>query len=81
MESRYLIDALIIFRRMERRNLSAAYQFYCGKNLDGAHRAGEDVRASWEVFWAQVRRYETLPKEISGLDKFCREQQKNPQDL
>ena len=81
MESRHIIDALIIFRRMERRNLSAAYQFYCGKNLDGAHRAGEDVRASWEVFWAQVRRYETLPKEISGLDKFCREQQKNPQDL
>jgi len=80
MEGRNLIDSLVIFRRMERRNLSAAYEFYCGKNLDGAHRAEEDVRASWEVFWAQIRRYETLPKETPGLDKFCREFQKNPTD-
>lgn len=80
MEGRGLIDALIIFRRMERRNLSAAYQFYCGKNLDGAHRAEEDVRAAWEVFWTQTRRYESLPKEIAGLDRFCREFKPTPSD-
>ncbi len=77
MDGRNFIDALVIFRRMERRNLSAAYQFYCGKNLDGAHRADEDVRAAWEVFWAQTKRYENLSKDPTELDKFCREF-KNP---
>ena len=73
MDGRNVIDALIIFRRMERRNLSAAYQFYCGKSLEGAHRAEEDVRAAWEVFWAQVKRYDNLSKDPNELDKFCRE--------
>ena len=73
MDGRNVIDALIIFRRMERRNLSAAYQFYCGKSLEGAHRAEEDVRASWEVFWAQMKRYDNLSKDPGELDRFCRE--------
>ncbi len=73
MDGRNIIDALIIFRRMERRNLSAAYQFYCGKNLEGAHRAEDDTRAAWEVFWAQIKRYDSLPKDPIELDQFCRE--------
>ncbi len=73
MDGRNVIDALIIFRRMERRNLSAAYQFYCGKNLEGAHRAEDDVRAAWEVFWAQIKRYDSLSKDLGELDQFCRE--------
>lgn len=71
LESRRVVDALTIFHRMERRNLSAAYQFYCGKPLPDAHRAEPDARASGEVFWAQLSRYPELPQDISGLNAFC----------
>ena len=32
-----LVDAQVIFHKMEPRNLSAAYKFYCGKTLENAH--------------------------------------------
>jgi DNA polymerase-3 subunit epsilon len=55
-----LVDAQKIFHLMEKRTLTAAYQFYCGKNLVDAHSAMADTNASIEVLEAQITRYEGL---------------------
>ena len=55
---RKLIDAQKIFFMMEKRTLTAAYQFYCHKTLEGAHGAEADTIATYEVLKAQIARYE-----------------------
>ena len=71
LDGRRIIDAQVIYHKMERRTLAAAYRFYCGKPLPDAHRAEPDARASLEVFWAQLDRYGELPKDMDGLAEFC----------
>ena len=61
MQARSVVDAQRIFHLMEKRNLAAAYQFYCGKELVGAHGAMADTAATLEVLDAQVVRYEHQP--------------------
>lgn len=58
IEKRNLLDAQKIFHMMEKRNLSAAYKFYCGKTLENAHSAEADTLATYEVFKAQIDRYQ-----------------------
>jgi len=70
---RSVVDALTVFHRMEPRNLGAAYKFYCGQTLQGAHRAEADMRASSAVLWAQLERYPDLPQDMAGLSAFCQE--------
>ncbi|WP_028123389.1 3'-5' exonuclease [Epilithonimonas tenax] len=65
-----LVDAQTIYHKMEPRNLSAAYHFYCQKTLENAHSAEADVLATFEVLDAQVGHYEDLPKEVAGLSEF-----------
>jgi len=65
-----LIDAQTIFHKMEPRNLTAAYQFYCRKTLENAHSAEADVLATFEVLDAQVGHYPDLPKDTAGLSEF-----------
>ena len=65
-----LVDAQTIYHKMEPRNLTAAYQFYCKKDLENAHSAEADVLATFEVLDAQVGHYDELPKEIAGLSDF-----------
>lgn len=64
------VDVQTIFHKMEQRTLSAAYQFYCGKVLDGAHSANADTRATYEVLKAQLDRYDSLQNNIEFLSKF-----------
>lgn len=68
-------DAMAIFHRMERRDLSAAYRFYCDKDLVGAHSALADTMATLEILDAQVARYEDVPAEPQALHDFCNEDQ------
>jgi DNA polymerase-3 subunit epsilon len=56
-----IIDSQRIYHLMEKRNLSAAYEFYCSKKLEDSHTAEADTRASLEVLLAQVERYENQP--------------------
>ncbi len=56
-KKRKFIDVQVIFHKMEKRTLSAAYKFYCDKELDGAHSAEVDTRATYEVLKAQLDRY------------------------
>lgn len=55
---RKIVDAQKIFHMMEKRNLSAAYLFYCGKTLENAHSAEADTIATYEIIKAQIERYE-----------------------
>lgn len=61
-----LIDAQTIFHKMERRNLAAAYKFYCGRAMEDdfeAHRADQDTEATYRVLMGQLDKYnpETEP--------------------
>ena len=58
VSKRKMVDAQKLFHMMEKRTLSAAYQFYCGKTLDNAHSAEADTLATLEVLEAQVERYD-----------------------
>lgn len=64
------IDVQTIFHKKEQRTLSAAYKFYCGKNLDDAHSANADTRATYEVLMAQLDRYDDLPNDMAKLAEY-----------
>ena len=70
------VDVQTIFHKKEQRTLSAAYRFYCDKDLEGAHSANADTRATYEVLLAQLECYADLPCDIDGLSDFSM-QQKN----
>lgn len=71
LKNRRLVDAQRIFHLMEPRNLTAAYKFYCGKDLTDAHNAEADTIATFEVLNAQVQRYAGMPcKSDLGEDMF-----------
>ncbi len=72
LANRKLVDAQVIFHRMEERTLKAAYQFYCNKSLDNAHSALADTEATLEVLLAQVERYEEVPNTVDELHEFSR---------
>lgn len=57
-KNRRLVDVQNIFHYMEPRNLAAAYKFYCDKELVHAHTAEADTVATYEIFLAQLQRYE-----------------------
>jgi DNA polymerase-3 subunit epsilon len=62
-----VIDAQVIYHRREPRHLSAALQFYRGKELEGAHGALADTLASLEVFAGQLERYDDLHVDVEQL--------------
>lgn len=67
-----MVDAQQIFFKLEQRTLAAAYKFYCGKALDGAHCAENDICATIEVLMAQLERYgEHLTRDVQELHDFC----------
>ncbi len=70
LKRRHFIDVQNIFHKKEQRTLVAAYKFYCGKDLTDAHSAEADTIATYEVFLAQLERYDDLPEDIEGLAKF-----------
>ena len=58
---------------MEQRTLSAAYKFYCNKNLEGAHSAEVDANATWEILEAQIERYPNIGNTLESIVKFTGE--------
>lgn len=92
VENRNLIDAQVIFHLMEQRTLGAGYKFYCNQTLDGAHEALPDTLATFEIFKAQIERYEgveytdkkgvvsaPIVNDMEAIGEFC--QRNNNADL
>jgi DNA polymerase III subunit epsilon len=71
LEGRKLVDVQNIFHFMEPRNLSAAYKFYCSKNLENAHSAEADVTATFEIFKSQLQRYEGVTMLDDKGNEYC----------
>ena len=65
--NRRLVDVQKIFHMMEQRTLSAAYKFYCNKNLEGAHGAEVDASATWEILQAQIEKYPQLGSSVETI--------------
>lgn len=75
MKNRVAVDVQTIFHKMEQRTLSAAYRFYCDKELEGAHGAEADTKATFEVLKAQIARYEEIENDIRFLSDFSSRKQ------
>ncbi|MBI1305588.1 MAG: 3'-5' exonuclease [Bacteroidetes bacterium] len=69
-EKRKFLDAQRIYHLKEPRNLSAAYKFYCDKDLENAHSAEADTKATLEVIKAQVEKYNDLTPTVEYLHHF-----------
>ena len=65
------VDVQTIYHKKEPRTLVAAYRYYCGKELEEAHSALADTRATMEVLMAQLDVYDDLPVELDGLSEFA----------
>jgi DNA polymerase-3 subunit epsilon len=72
VSDRHFVDVQNIFHKMEQRTLAAAFQFYCFKNIENAHSAIYDAKATWEVFKAQLEKYDNLNGDIQFLSEFSR---------
>ncbi len=67
LSSRKMIDVQHIFYTMEPRTLTAAYKFFCEKELTEAHSAEADVDATIEVLMAQLKRYKNLGNSVDSI--------------
>ena len=70
MKNRASVDVQTIYHKMEQRTLSAAYKFYCDKDLEDAHSAEADTNATFEVLKAQIEKYCELENNTKFLADF-----------
>lgn len=70
ISTRKMIDVQNIFHQMEQRTLSAAYKFYCQKELTNAHSAEADIIATYEILEAQLEKYSDLKNDMDFLHTF-----------
>ncbi len=77
MKGRRVIDAYRIFVIKEPRDLRAALRFYCARDHSRAHSALDDVRATWQVLQAQLRRYPDLPRSVAALEAWFNSHENN----
>lgn len=66
LKRRKFVDVQTIFHKMEKRTLAAAVKFYCGKELENAHSAMADTRATLDVLKSQLDRYAGVEIEEHG---------------
>jgi len=75
VEQRALIDVHRIYMHFEKRNLEAAYKFYCDKTLENAHSAEADTMATYEVFLGQLNKYkDELKNDVQFLHDLTNEE-------
>jgi DNA polymerase-3 subunit epsilon len=71
LQKRKFIDVQVIYHKLEQRTLSAAYKFYCNKNLEDAHSAAADTHATYEVLKAQLEHYpDILENDVKFLSEY-----------
>ena len=64
------VDVQNIFHKLEQRTLSAAYKFYCDKELINAHSAEADTLATYEILLAQINKYDEINNDVEFLSEF-----------
>lgn len=64
------VDVQVIFHKKEQRTLSAAYKFYCDRELENAHSSKADTAATYEILKAQLDKYPDLENDIEMLSSF-----------
>ncbi len=67
---RRYVDVQVIFHKKEQRTLTAAYLFYCKKELEGAHGSRADTAATFEILKSQLDRYQDLENDVEKLADF-----------
>jgi DNA polymerase-3 subunit epsilon len=67
---RKFVDIQTIYHKKEQRTLAAAYKFYCNKDLENAHTAEADTKATYEILKAQLDSYPDLENDIQFLSKY-----------
>ncbi len=67
LSTRRMVDVQHIFYTMEPRTLSAAYKYYCQKELENAHSAEADISATIDVLFSQIARYEKLGNSVDSI--------------
>lgn len=70
IENRKFIDVQRIYHVMEPRNLAAAFRFYCNQELENAHSAESDTKATYEILKSQLAKYQQLQPSIDYLHQF-----------
>lgn len=70
LKRHHFVDVQNIFHKKEQRTLVAAYKFYCDRNLEDAHSAEADTRATYEVLKAQLDRYDDLENDVEFLAEY-----------
>jgi DNA polymerase III subunit epsilon len=70
LKKRKFVDVQVIFLKKEPRTLSAALKYYCNKELDNAHSAEADTRATYEILKAQLDQYPDLENDVDKLSEF-----------
>lgn len=70
VKNRNIIDVQVIYHKKEQRTLSAAYKFYCNKDLEKAHSAQADTNATYEILLQQIQKYDDLKNDIKELSRF-----------
>ncbi|ANW96274.1 DNA polymerase III subunit epsilon [Wenyingzhuangia fucanilytica] len=70
------VDVQTIFHKKEQRTLSAGYQFYCGKDLEGAHSAEADTNATYEILLAQIEKYDDIGTTVNELSSYSSHQKR-----
>ncbi len=70
------VDVQAIFHKKEQRTLSAGYQFYCGKELEGAHSAEADTLATYEILLAQIAKYDDIGTDVASLSEYSSHQKR-----
>jgi len=67
---RKYVDVQVIFHKKEQRTLTAAYLFYCKKELEDAHSSKADTAATFEILKSQLDRYKDLENDVEKLASF-----------
>ncbi|MCO5235069.1 MAG: 3'-5' exonuclease [Chitinophagaceae bacterium] len=75
LNNRHFLDVQKLYHMMEPRNLSAAYKFYCEKDLENAHSAEADATATFEILQSQLERYPQVGATVESVIKFTGEEQ------
>jgi DNA polymerase III subunit epsilon len=75
IENRKLLDVQKVYHLMEQRTLSAAYKFYCNKELTDAHSAEIDATATFEVLESQIAKYKQIGNTVESIVKFTGDEQ------